>query len=237
MPKAIKKRITKAGASEEEEVRAVLGRAREALSGREKKALSVLAAALAVIVIVVGLFYYSRSMGKEALKLEYQGYRQYSGLYAGASEDRASGAADALASFREAYGLKKSPYSLMYIANAHYELGSYADAAAALEELLGEYPGEAGYAALAGYKLGMARLKAGDEEAALLAFGRLYGTEAPGPYRDLALMEAARLLEGMGRTGEAMARYGTLTRDFPDSPFYEEALRKTGREDGKDNGG
>lgn len=236
MPKAIKKRIAKTGASEEEEVRALLERAREALSGRERRALAVLAAAIAVVAIAVGLFYYSGSRAKEAMRLEYLGYMQYPGLEGAGEEERASRAAGALESFSEAYRLKKSPYSLMYMANASFELGDYAKAAEALEELLREYPDEVGYAALAGYKLGMARLKAGDKEAALEAFQRLYGTAAPGPFRDLALVEAARLLEDMGRKGEAMERYGTLARDYPGSPFYEEALRKSGEKDAGESG-
>lgn len=229
MPKAIKKKAAKPAQSAED-VGAVLARMRETAERRQKQILIATVSVIAAVALVAGVFLYRSSLAKKARALEYEGYVQAEGLYSSERSDDAATAAQALATFSRAYEIKKTPFSLLHIANARYALGQYAEAASALEEFIRQFPEEKALLPLARYKLGMARLKAGDRKAALEAFDGLsrYGA---GPLGDLALMEAGRLLEGMGNTEEARVRYESVTRDYPQSPFLEEARRKAGIEE------
>lgn len=229
MPKAIKRKAAKPPQSAED-VGAVLARMRETADRRKKQIVAAAVVVVAAAALVAGVFLYRSGVEKKARALEYEGYKQSTGLYSAQKADDAARAGQALETFSRAYELRKTPFSLLNIASARYALGKYAEAASALEEFIRQFPEEKAFLPLARYELGMARLRAGDNDAALKAFDGLsrYGA---GPFGDLALMEAARLLEGMGKTDEARSRYESLARDYPQSPFVEEARRKAGIEE------
>jgi len=229
MPKAIKRKAVKP-AQGPEDIGAVLSRMRETADRRRKQIVAAAVVVVAAAALVAGVFLYRGGVEKKARALEYEGYKQSAGLYSTQNVNEAARAGQALDSFNRAYELKKTPYSLLNIASARYTLGQYAEAASALEEFIRQFPEEKAFLPLARYKLGMARLRAGDSNAALEAFDGL-SRHGAGPLGDLALMEAARLLEGMGKTDEAKARYEALARDYPQSPFLEEARRKAGIEE------
>lgn len=226
MPKPIKKRAERPKRGEEE-LESLLSKARSVTAGRERRLIGYAAAVLIIAALAAGVYFYRAGIESKAAALEYEGYRNYHGLYEQVSVDDYRRAQAALESFSRANELSESPFSLMYAANSQYALGNYAGAAETLEELTRKFPGERRLVPVAQYKLALARLNAGQEEAALKALERLY-TPGGGPYEDLALAEAARLLESMDRSDEANAMYGIIARDFPDSSFAGKARQALG---------
>ncbi len=231
MPKQIKKRAGRPQ-RREEELESLLSRARSVTTGRERRLIGYAAAVVVMAAVAAGFYFYRGSIESRTAALEYEGYRNYYGLYEQIPVNDARRTRAALESFSQANELSESPFSLMYMANSQYALGNYAGAAETLEELTRKFPRERRLVPVAYYKLALARLNAGDTEAALEALKKLY-TPGGGPYEDLALIEAARLLEGMDRSDEAAAIYGIIIRDFPVSPFAGEARRALGIEEGE----
>lgn len=227
MPKPIKRKAARSQQKPEEELQSFLLRVQEFTGGRERHLLAYAVAIVAIIAMSLGLYYYQMSRGKRAAELRYEGYKKYYSLYEGIPGEGSQRAEEALLLFQEANEKKESPSALMYIANSRYERGDYPGTVSALEELVRKFPEDRGFVPLAYYKMGLARLRAGDRDAALEAFDTLSRFGA-GPFGDLALVEAARVREDMGRLDEALADYGTVVRDFPASPFFEEASEKTG---------
>ena len=68
------------------------------------------------------------------------------------------------------------------------------------------------------------------EEEALKSLDRLYAQQSEF-YKDTALVESARILESIGKDDEAMKKYETILKQFPESPFADEARLKTGTEE------
>lgn len=237
MPKPIKKKAARRPHKEEQDVKTLLARMNETAQ-RGGRPLAVGAIALAVLIIaVLGFRFYGSAMEEKAARLQHEGYRLYYGL----EESQPAEAArleTALEKFRKAYAARKSPLSLMYVADCQYALGRYGDAVATLKELSRTFPDDPTFTPLSYYKMALASIKAGENEDALRALEVLINYENSA-LKDLALMEAGRLLEQMGRTDEAMQKYRALVEAFPRSPYFEEASRKAGKEKGgkaKDEG-
>jgi tetratricopeptide (TPR) repeat protein len=222
MPRPIKRRAAKPPLGKEADVKTLVARARSA-AGRNLRRVAVVAVSVSIAVASVGGFYfYKKGVAGKADRLEYEGHKYYFGLYGTQPMIKAERYRKALESFEQAFELRESPFSLYYIAASHYALGNYDKAVEALGRLAGEFPREDKYVPLAYYKLAMAGMRAGKAEDALKALDSLAGYRA-GPFGDLALIESARSLEGMGRKDEAVGKYKALVREFPDSPFFEEA--------------
>ncbi|KAF0144069.1 MAG: hypothetical protein FD156_2113 [Nitrospirae bacterium] len=226
MPKPIKRKVVKKTASEME-VKGAISRLRESAV---KKKSSVMAAAGAILIVagaIAGFFIYSSTTKNKAEKLEYEAYKMYYGLYqaqpvAGEEQYKKS-----LEMFKKAYDTKKSPVSLFYIANCYYELGRYDEALNTLRELNQKFPDDERFVPLSYYKMAMASLKKGSNEEALKYLDILYRYKT-GTYKDLSLIESGKILEAMGKADDAKKKYEELTKNFPQSPFAEEAQIKAG---------
>jgi len=71
----------------------------------------------------------------------------------------------------------------------------------------------------------MIHLQKNDREGALKALDTLYRYRGAS-FRDLALIETARILEASGKKEEALKKYEELAKDYTWSPFLDEAQQK-----------
>lgn len=228
MPKPIKKKIQKP-AFIEEDIETVFERIKETAERRQKQIVIGAVVVILAIVSVVGIIIYKGNVSDKALRLEYEGYKYYAGLYLDVPIPEKERFEKALASFKEAYDIGESPYSLYYIANCQYALEKYDEAISSFRELNQKFPDDARFVPLSYYKMAMAALKKGNSEEALKSL-RVLANYRTDSFKDLALMEAARILEQTGRTEEAMETYEAVAKGFQKSPFFEEAKLKAGIE-------
>lgn len=221
MPRPIKKRVVRAE-SAEESFHNIIERFRGTADERKRQLLVGAVSIAAILLVALGTFYFKASSERKASALEYQGYRELNGLYVENPDPITIRAGRALGLFEQAYGIRQSAYSLYYIGICKYEMADYEGAVETFERFTGLYPDDARLLPPALYKLGMSHLRAGRPEQALEVLGRFrnVGIKALG---DLALMESARILEGLGRSEEAKNMYETLEYEFPTSIFAAEA--------------
>lgn len=230
MPKAIKKRVSKPEVKAEESVRSIVSFAADRIASHYK-AVAVMAAAAFVVAVGAVVFYMVMGSGeRKAREAFYDGYRLYYGLYDAGAIAQGERLERALESFEKSYRARPTPQALMYSANAKYALGRHSEALASLEELLSRFPADDVYAPLALYKAAMIKVKLGKPEEALGYLERLYSSGAK-TYRDIALAESAGILDGLGRAEEARAKYEAVLKEFPDSPFAEEAKFRLKKKD------
>ncbi len=230
MPKPIKKRVQKRNIGE-----------REVISLYEKfvdyyfenKKTVYLGAALAVlfIAIVTGLIFYNKKLTEQAATLQYEGYKLYHNLYQedGKKADEAV-LKKALEKFREAYDKKKSPITLLYIANTQFALGQDEEALKTLNKFIKKYSGNKDLLPLAYYKIAAIQMKEGRKEEALKTLDTLYNLKASPFLKDIALHDSASILEKMGRKEEALKKYELLAKEYPQSPYYQLAVSKVEKE-------
>lgn len=230
MPKPIKKRITKP-VKPEEGVKDVLYGARDFISERQKIFYPVIIALVIIALGAGGFSIYRSNVKAKAEALAYEGYRFYYGLYQKQTLPKEAQYQMALEKFKKAYETRESPLSLFYIANCYYTMGNYDEALKALRELNERFPNDERFLPLSQHKISVIHLKKGDKEAALKALDDMYRAKT-GSLKDLALMESARLLDGMGKRDDSMKRYEELAKNFPGSPFAEEAKAKIGEKKG-----
>ncbi len=225
MPRLIKKRVSKSE-TREENIQHTLEQFREVAAARQKQFIMGGVVILLVVAVVLWALYMNASSARKAAELEFQGYKEFNALNVEAPDPKDLRAERALPFFLQAAELKPTPFSLYYIGLSYYELGQYDSAADALQSFVDKYPDENRFVPPGLYKLGMAHLRAGRKEQALESFGRFrkVGIRAFG---DLALLESARILEGMGRAEESVAMYETLSFEYPSSVFAAEARAKT----------
>lgn len=228
MPKAIKKRTSKRITGTEEEVRDKLVGLRDTLQEKKRNILKYVAIVLVVLVGIAGFLSYDHTSKKKARTLAYEGYKIYENLYQSQPLPREERYRKALDTFRQSYEAKKSPSVLLYIAGCYYELGNYDEAIKTLKDFTRRYSNKDKLVPLAYEKLAMAYEKKGDTKEAMKALEDLYNFKGY-IYKDLALLESARLLEREGKIDEAMTKYKELSEKFPNSPFVEEAKAKLGQ--------
>ena len=226
MPKAIKKRAVKSSRSEEG-VKDVLYGAKEYIGERQKTFFMVIVGVIVISVAAAAFFIYRYTSESKARALEYDGYKIYYGLFQKQPLQKEEQYQKALEKFTKAYDVRKSPYSLFYMANCLYDMGKYDEALKDLKDLTSLFPDDESFFAFSYYKMADISLKKGDKEGALKFLDALYQRRTA-PLRDLALVESARVLESMGKTEEASGKYAELEKDFPGSPFAAEAQAKTG---------
>ncbi|MEC4684884.1 MAG: tetratricopeptide repeat protein [Nitrospirota bacterium] len=243
MPKPIKKRVQKRSVGERE----VISLYEKALDYYlENKKTVYLGAALTVlfITIVTGLLFYNKKLTEQAATLQYEGYKLYHNLYQedGKKADEAV-LKKALEKFQEAYDKKKSPITLLYIANTQFALAQNEDALKTLEQFTKKYSGNKDLLPLAYYKIAAIQMKEGRKEEALKTLDTLYNLKTSPFLKDVALHDSASILEKMGRKEEALKKYEQLAKDYPQSPYYhlavseveKEAEKKMKDNDNKDN--
>lgn len=224
MPKSIKKRkIVKKTIDERVEVKGFISKFKGYAAENRKVFVAGTASVVAAVVLIAGLFVYSNYAKNKADRLEYEAYKAYYGLYQRqqviTKEEQYKKAKEL---FEKAYDARKTPASLFYIANCYYELGRYDDALETLKKLNQRFPNDVRFVPLLYYKMAMASMKKGNNDEALKFLDTLDKFNT-GAHRDLSLIESGKLLEIMGRADEAMKKYDELVRNFPQSPFAEEA--------------
>lgn len=230
MPKVIKKRTLKKQ-KPEEEIKTIITSTKGLISKKQRFLLPVLAIISALILIIGGGFIYRASQIKKAHALEYDAYKTYYNLYQKQPIEQMVRYQQALDKFKKAYSVKKTPLSLFYIANCYYGLGRFDEAMKALKDLNERFPDDENFVPLSYYKMAMISLKKGDNEVVIKTLQTLYNYKT-GSFKDLALIELARILEGMDRKDEALKKYEELTKNFPNSPFVDEAKAKLGNKKG-----
>ncbi len=221
MPKAIKKKVAKP-AKQEEDVKNIIHVVRESLGERQRFLLPVFIAAVIVLIVVAGISLYRSNMNAKAEALEYEGYKAYYGFQQRQPFQKGEQYQKALEDFKKAYEMRRSPFALFYIANCYDGMGRYDDALKALNELNERFPDDERFVPLTYYKMAVMTLKKGDKDAALKLLDILYNYRT-GSFKDLALLESARILQSTGKTEEAAKKLEELKKNFPNSPFLRTA--------------
>ncbi len=224
MPKAIKKRIAKK-ISGELEVKDKLASWKDTIKERKKTALRYGAIILIAIIAISGFLFYNYTSKKKARMLEYEAYKIYQNIYQTQPINRDERYKKALDMFKKSYDTRKSPSALLYIAGCYYELGRYDESMETLKDFTQRYSNEERFIPLAYEKLAMIYVKKSDTKEAMKALEALYNLKGD-IYKDVALIEYARLLEKEGKTEEAKKKYKELSERFPNSPFSDEAKAK-----------
>jgi predicted negative regulator of RcsB-dependent stress response len=232
MPKAIKKRIPKKTADAETEVKERLSTLKDTLRERQQTAIKFGAGILIAIIAVASFFIYSNTTRKKAQEYEYQAYKVFYSATQLQPSEKNGQYSKALELFNKSYETRTSPAALFYIAACNYELARYDDALKALKEFTKKYSGEARFIPLAYQKMATVYIKKGDMNEALKTLDTLYAL--PGDtFKDLALLEAGKLLEKQGKVEEAKKKFEELTRKFPNSPYKNEVeLQLSGKKAG-----
>ena len=226
MPKVIKKKTAKPTKTEEG-VKNVLHHTKEFISEKQRILFPAVIALVVIAVAVAGFLIYRSNVRNQAAALEYEGYKIYYGLYQKQPFQKEERYQKALEKFRKAYDAHKSPFSLFYIAGCYYNLGKYDDALKTLKELNERFPDDERFVPLSYYKMAVITLRKGDREGYLKLLDILYNYRTSS-FKDLALVESARMLDAMGKKEDAAKKYEELTKNFPESPFVEEAKAKLG---------
>ncbi|HMK56798.1 MAG TPA: tetratricopeptide repeat protein [Dissulfurispiraceae bacterium] len=225
MPKVIKKRMSRHEGPEEglqETVEDIRARLKE----RQKVLVKGLAVFLVVLIAISGFYVYTRSQAAKVFDLQRKAYALFYNEAAAQASSGGDNYKKALDLFTQAYDIKKRADILLYIAYCQYELGNYDDSIKSLKELTGKYSDQR-ITPLAYYKMAEAYLKKGDSASALATLKDLSNIK-DAMFRDMALMESAKILESQGKTEEAKAMYKELVSKFPASAFAAEAKTKAG---------
>ncbi len=226
MPKVIKKKTAKPTKAEEG-VKNVLHDTKEFIHEKQKILFPAVITLVVVALAVAGFLIYRSNARNQAAVLEYEGYKIYYGLYEKQPFRTGERYQRALEKFRKAYDTHKSPFSLFYIAGCYYDLGKFDDALKTLKELNERFPDDERFVPLSYYKMAVITLRKGDREGYLKLLDVLYNYRTSS-FKDLVLVESARMLETMGKNEDAAKKYEELTKSFPESPFAEEAKAKLG---------
>lgn len=227
MPKAIKKKTTKKNVGTETEVKDKLSDLKNKLRLRQKSVAIYGIITVSLIIAVGAMLFFNRISKGKSQQLEYEAYRVYYNAYQNQALTKQEQFQKALDLFKQAYGKKKSPSLLLYIASSYYELDKYDDALASLNEFIKNYDSEKDLLPLAYQKMASVQLKKGNKDEALKTLDKIYKSSSD-IYKDIALIESGRILEKDGKIMEAAAKYKELTEKFPESPFFEEAKARLG---------
>ncbi len=219
MPKSIKKKIFK-HSNPEMEFKGIMSKFKQSAEKRKNLFIGLSAAVIVLITVTAGFFIYDYSMKKKAAALTEEAYKVYYSP-ANTPEERYSKAAEL---FKKTYDTRKSAVSIFYLANCYYETGKLDEALNLFKELVKK--DEKLFASLAYYKTSMIHLKKGNSAEALNYLDMLYNLKS-GSFKDISLLESARVLEALGKSEESLKKYEQLVKEFPNSPFLNEALSKT----------
>jgi tetratricopeptide (TPR) repeat protein len=193
------------------------------------------AAALVLIVAVVGGIWYSRSQAADAARELGQLQKAVDAPVAAAgvvgSPSYATPQARAEEILRRADVLiadhpssRQARWASFWKAVAQKDLGRYDEALSGLTPLAG-LTDEPFLSALARMQQAQVSEKKGDLAAAAESYASL-ASSAPARFpAEMALMNQARLLEAQGKGEEARAIYRRITQEYPDSPYASAAGR------------
>jgi predicted negative regulator of RcsB-dependent stress response len=193
---------------------------RSRIKDRKKTVIIISAVVLLALLATGGIYMYGKDRTKKADSLRSDAYQAFSVTLMQPAAASADNYKKARSLFRESYDVKARADVLLFIAYCNYGLGDYDEAIKDLTELTSKYRDSA-VLPLAYYKLSEAYLKKNDQAAALAALGSIEALNAG--YMDMAVMQAARILDLQGKTAEAKARYNELVTKYPDSAYAKEA--------------
>jgi len=231
MPRVIKKRVTKKIALKEEEVKGIAADAIALIRERKKTFILLFSALIIALTVFAAFIFYTTSLSRKAYSIEREAYNYYYGINLKdplTAEERLK---KALELYQRSLKVKPTPLSQFYIGNCYYKLGNYSNAINAYNVLIGKYPGE-GMLPLVYQKLASSYIKSGRNDDALNTLEMLKKFKN-GAFKDSALIEEARLYEATGRPEDAQKRYEELIKEFPASPWSDEARAKIKSKKGK----
>ncbi|MGO9015733.1 MAG: tetratricopeptide repeat protein [Dissulfurispiraceae bacterium] len=220
MPKAIKKRISRKTQGDDNLGEAVAD-IRKKFQSRQSTLVYALLIFVLIIIIVGAFVLYHRASVAKAEKMEYEGFKIFTGITATQYASPADRFKDALQKFQASFAVRKSPTALLNIANCYYELGNLDETLKTLKELTDQYT-DPKITSLAYYKMAITYIRKGDLNSAVNTFG-IISSIKDAPLQDMALLESGKTLESMGRTEEAKAKYNELINKYPKSPLADEA--------------
>lgn len=228
MPRVIKKKVKQKKGEPDLNVQDRFSEIKTSLRKKQKSVLIYSLAAVAMVLVVSGYFLYRYTEDEQSRTFEYEAYKYYHGDFQKQTLSPQERYQKALDLFTKAYNKKKSARLALYLASTNYELARYYDTITGINLILNKYSSEKDIVPLAYQLFAKVKLKMGSKDEALKALETLY--KAPGDiYKDYALIESARILEGDGKKDEAAMKYRELTEKFKDSPFVEEAKSKLGK--------
>ncbi|MHB8882892.1 MAG: tetratricopeptide repeat protein [Thermodesulfovibrionales bacterium] len=225
MPKAIKKRLKHTEV--ETEVQDRISDIKKLMREKQKAVIMYGAVAGIAVAVVVGLLFYKYTTDEKARQLEYEAYKIYHNEYQTTPLSKQEQFSTAAALFQQAYAKSKSPRLLLYLASCNAALERYPEATTTLDLFFKNHSGDKGLLPLAYRQAAGIQLKTGNKAAALQNLDALYKLSGD-LFKDVALIESARILEDDGKKEEAAAKYRELTEKFKDSPFFNEATAKLG---------
>lgn len=225
MPKPIKKRVQKRQITEKD-VTTAFEICIEYYRQNSRFVHLIVIGVLVIMVVAASFFYYNKSRTEAAARLQYEGYKLYHRLYQPVEMNEEEALRGALEKFQGAYDKKAAPVSLLYIANTQYRLGMAADALKSLNEFTEKYSGHSELLPIAYYRIAAIQLRHGSKGDALNTLETLYNLKSSPFFKDIALFEAAGIMEETGRKEEAMKRYKLLKENYPESPYAKAALTK-----------
>lgn len=222
MPK-IKKRSKKDNYTDED-IKETIHSIRDRIKQRQKTLVSALIGFLVIIVAALGFFVYQKNNTAKAVEFETAALKFYYGTPAQQPLTNNERLNNALDLFKKSYAAKKRSFIQLYVANCYYELGRYDEAITALQELSSRTT-DTRLTSLAQYRTAMAYARKSDFDKALNIFSDIEKTKNS-PFRDMALIESAKILELVGKQVEAKEKYKRLVSEFPKSPLANEAAAK-----------
>jgi predicted negative regulator of RcsB-dependent stress response len=225
MPKTIKKRTKSKDV--EHDVQDRIADIRDLMQQKQKAVITYGGVASVVLIAVVALIFYRYSNEDKARQLEYEAAKIFHNEYQTAPLPRKEQLEKAAALFQQAYSKHKSPRILLYLADCYYEGGKESDALTTLNLFLKNHASDKALLPVAYLQLARVQLKMGNRPEALKTLETLSKTDGD-IFKDVALVESARILESDGKKEEATAKYKELTEKYKSSPFAEEAKAKLG---------
>ncbi|MBI5100558.1 MAG: tetratricopeptide repeat protein [Nitrospirae bacterium] len=225
MPRAIKKKVKHKDVAVETEVQDRISDIKELMRRKQRAVVMYGSAAALGIALVSGGVFYKYASDDKARQIEYEAYKVYHNEFQKSPLSKQEQFKKAADLFNQAYSKSKSPRLLLYIAGSYAEVENYPEAIKTLELFIKDHSSEKNLLPLAYRQLASVRLRAGNRADALKAFDSLYALQGD-MFKDLALMESARILEADGKKDEAAGKYKEITEKFKDSPFYNEAKSK-----------
>jgi predicted negative regulator of RcsB-dependent stress response len=233
MSRIIKRRIKKKDVGVENEVQEKISDIRNLMQKKQKAVITYSSAAAVVVIAIVGLLFYRYTNEEKSRQLEHEAYKIYYNEFQKTPLPRKEQFEKAADLFKQAYDKHKSPRVLLYMAQCYHDGGKDAEALTALNLFLKNHASDKSELPIAYRQLAGVQLAMGNRAEALKTFDALYNTDGH-IFKDLALIESARILEADGKKEEALAKYKELTEKYKTSPFMDEAKAKIGSTEKKE---
>lgn len=224
MPKPIKKRADKKSRQQED----INSNYEKVLSFYENNQTNIAIAAgvfICIVMLLVGITLYKRSVSKKADILSYEAYRSFYNLNTKENLSDEARYKAALEKFKKSYQHKKSAVTLFYIANCYFELENLTDAEKSLLKIRKEFSSDNDIIPISHFRLYQLYKKKGEEEKAAKTLNELIALKSP-IYKDVAIMAQSNKLLEEGKQDEVIKELNKIIKNYPGSPFSKEAASK-----------